>query len=52
MHTEHQEALAKMEERFNFDIRLLNANEKDLKLELDELQKADSDIRKRLEDEV
>ena len=42
----------KMEENFNFEIKQLNGNEKDLKMELDDMQRENGEFRKRLEDEV
>ena len=50
--TEHQEQMEKMEEDFTNEIRQLNLNEKDLKMTLDEMQRENGELRKRLEEEV
>ena len=52
MHTEHVEALDKLQEDFDFEIKQLNLNEKNLKMELDDLQKENGEVRKRLDDEI
>ena len=41
-----------MEEEFGEEIRQLNLNEKDLKMTLDEMQRDNGELRKRLEEEV
>ena len=49
--TEHQEQLDKMEASYTDEIRMLNNNEKDLKLAMDEMQKENGILRKRLDEE-
>ena len=48
---EHQQKLEEMEKNFHDEIRMLNTNEKDLKLSLDELQKENGIVKKRLDEE-
>ncbi len=52
MSTEHQQQMEKMEEQFNFEINILNQNEKELKMTLDDMNKENGEIRKRLEEEI
>lgn len=49
--TEHQEQLEKMEADFSKEIRMLNNNEKDLKMTLDDMQKENGVLKKRLDEE-
>lgn len=49
---EHQDEMAKMEADFNFEIGQLNKNEKDLQSVVDEMQRENGELRKRLEEEV
>ncbi len=41
-----------MEEQFNFEINILNQNEKELKMTLDDMNRENGEIRKRLEEEI
>ena len=41
-----------MQGEFNKEIHMLNMNEKDLKLTLDEMQRKNSEIHKRLDEEI
>lgn len=50
--TEHQQQLEEKDEKFAKEIQTLNQNEKDLKITLDEMQRENGEIRKRLEEEV
>ena len=52
MHTENMEHIAKLEEEFNFEIMQHKNNEKELKLEMDDLQRESGEVKKRLDDEV
>ncbi len=52
MSTEHQQQMEKMEEQFNFEINILNQNEKELKMTLDDMNRENGEIRKRLEEEI
>ncbi len=44
--------MEKMEEQFNFEINILNQNEKELKMTLDDMNRENGEIRKRLEEEI
>ena len=41
-----------MEEQFNFEINILNQNEKELKMTLDDMNRENGELRKRLEEEI
>ena len=41
-----------MEEQFNLEINVLNQNEKELKMTLDDMNRENGEIRKRLEEEI
>ena len=44
--------MEKMEEQFNFEINILNQNEKELKMTLDDMNRENGELRKRLEEEI
>ena len=52
INTEHQDIIETMQGEFNKEIHMLNMNEKDLKLTLDEMQRKNSEIHKRLDEEI
>lgn len=50
--TEHQQQMEQVQEGFHREIEALNRNEKDLKFTLDEMQRENGELRKRLDEEV
>lgn len=52
MSTEHQEMIEEKEERFHNEISQLNQNEKELKMTLDDMNRENGEIRKRLDEEI
>ena len=50
--TEHQQQMADKEKNFNLELNLLNSHEKDLKEAMDLIQRQNSELTKKLEEET
>ena len=50
--TEHQKAMEEAEARFNEEIRQMNINEKELKMTVDDMQRENGELKKRLDEEI
>lgn len=52
INNEHREKIEQMEADFSKEIQTLNLNEKELKFSLDEMERENSELKKRLSEEV
>lgn len=50
--TEHQKAMEEAEARFNAELRAMSQNEKELKMVVDDMQRENGELRKRLDEEI